>query len=445
MGIRHVSTIAERVAMVRQRYGEGVSRRCAAARMGYGRSWVRHWSRRYRQGGEAALAPSRKPGRGPLASFPTVVRAAVLAYRREHPCIGARRALVALAQEPLLRGQALPTVRTVERAWKQAGLLPPRTPATRPPPPAALPPAAPHAVWQLDHQDHLSARGIGTGIVLQSIRDPHAALTVGADVFWGPGGASTVAEDHLFDALRRRFVQWGLPQTLSVDRGVRFLGQAQRTFPSRLELLCAGWGVRVHQIRPGHPTDQGAVERVHQTLDAVFVGPTYAALPALQAALDTHLADLNERFPSRAKGCGGRPPLVVHPTARHSGRPFDPAREWDTFDLAAVHRYLATWRWYRTADKQGAQISFGHRNYSLGKAYRGATVALRFLAEPAVMVVYALGTAPAEWGPEIKRFPCPFFAKARILGSSQVAWRPSDAGRAQLHDAPVLTTMGASL
>jgi len=349
-----------------------------------------------------------------------------------------------LDQDPTLRGERLPAVRTLERAWKQAGLLASHPPVTKPPPTSALPPPQPHAVWQLDHQDHLSATGIGTGLVLQSIRDPHAALTIGADVFWGPGGAYTVADDLLFDALRRRFVQWGRPETLSVDRGVRFLGQAQRTFPSRLELLCVGWGVRVHQIRPGRPTDQGAVERLHQTLDAVFIGPTFADLPALQAALDTHQADLNERFPSRAKGCAGQAPLIVHPHAGHSDRPFDPAQEWETFDLAAVHRFLATWKWYRTADKHGAQVSFGHRNYSLGKAYRGTTVALRFSADPPEVVVYELGVASEDLGPEIKRFHCPFFDKERILGDSTVAWRPPRPGVHE-HDAPLLMTGGPSL
>jgi hypothetical protein len=444
MRARRLSTIADRLELIRLRYGEGLSRRAVGGRLGYSRKWVRHWSRRYRQGGEAALQARAHPRPGPLAEFGPAVGRAVVAYRRRYPRIGARRARVVLEQDPTLRGERLPSVRTIERAWKQAGLLTGGPPTTKPPPTPALPPAQPHAVWQLDHQDHLSAVGIGTGIVLQSTRDPHAALTIGADVFWGPGGAYTVAEDLLFDALRRRFVQWGLPQAISVDRGVRFLGQAQRTFPSRFELLCVGWGISVHQIRPGRPTDQGAVERLHQTLDAVFVGPSFDDLPALQAALNTHQADLNERFPSRAKGCHGRPPLIVHPLARHSGRSYDPAREWDTFDLAAVHRFLATWKWYRTADKQGAQVSFGHRNYGLGKAYRGMTVALRFLPDPPEVVVYELGSTPDDLGPEIRRFPCPFFEKGRIWGYSTVAWRPPGAG-VHDRDAPPLMTGGPSL
>jgi hypothetical protein len=71
---------------------------------------------------------------------------------------------------------------------------------------------------------------------------PAAGLTIGADVFAERRGAHAVSEDAILDALRRHFVQWGLPRAIQVDGGVRFLGQSQRTFPSRFELFCAGLG-----------------------------------------------------------------------------------------------------------------------------------------------------------------------------------------------------------
>lgn len=444
MDVRRISTIPERIEMVQCRFGQGMSRRAVAAHCGYSRSWVRTWSRRYRAGGEAALVSVAPPPPGPLAHFPTAVRAAVLAFRRQHPSLGARWAVVALAKDESLRGQPVPSVRTIERAWKQEGLLVRRVPASRAPSTPPLPVPAPHAVWQLDHQDHLQAPQIPEPLVMQSVRDPQTGLAIGADVFAGPHGAHAVPEDTLFDAVRRRLEQWGKPASFAVDRGVRFLGQPQRTFPSRFELLCAGWGIPLHQTRPGHPTDNGAVERQHLTIDAFFAGATATDLPALQAFLDAHLTDLNERFPSRAKGCGGRPPLVAHPTARHSGRPFVPDQEWATFDMAAVHQRLAAWRWHRRADKHGAQISFGHRNYSLGAAHRGEVVALRFDPAAAEVVVSALGTTPETLGPEIKRFHCPFFDKDHILGSSQVAWRPPAAG-AEPADASAVIPEGPSL
>jgi hypothetical protein len=441
---RHRSTIADRLELVRLRFTEHVSRRTAAVRLGYSRSWVRRWSRRSRRGGEAALTPPAPPAPGPLARFRAPLAAAVLASRREHPRLGARRARLALEMNPVFRGEVLPSPRTIERAWKHAGLLPTRVPRTQAPPLSPGPTAAPHAVWQIDHQDHLTATGITSLLVLQTIRDPHAGLTIGGDIFRGPRGASGVPEDDLFDALRRRMAQWGKPTMLSVDGALRFLGQPQRTFPSRLELLCAGWGIVVHQIRPGRPTDHGSVERTHQILDAVVIGPPYPDPAALQTALDDHLTALNERFPSRAKNCRGQPPLVAFPQGRHSGRPFAPAQEWATFDLLAVDRFLAGWTWYRRAYKANGQISFANRNIGLGQAHAGTVVVLRFDPTTREVIAATLGSAPDQPGVEIKRFLCPTFTKEAILGSSTVASRPLDPG-AHSNDAPPLQPGGTTL
>jgi energy-coupling factor transporter ATP-binding protein EcfA2 len=79
-----------------------------------------------RHGTEVALQTLRPPAAGPLATFPPAVAKAVLAYRHAHPGVGARRAQVALQQDPALRGLPLPDWRTIHRAWVAAGLVTPR-------------------------------------------------------------------------------------------------------------------------------------------------------------------------------------------------------------------------------------------------------------------------------------------------------------------------------
>src|SRR5438128_2897965 len=210
MHTRHSSRIEDRLNMVRLRTTEGQSRRQAAQSLGFSREWVRKWWRRYRDGGEAALQTPRSPAPGPLADFPPAVAAAVLAYRRTHPHLGARRAWVALQHDPALAGQPLPSPRTMHRAWVHAGLVTPRglrTEAPPAPPPVSL--DEPHAVWQIDHQDGLPVQGPSAPVVLQSVRAPAAGLTIGADVFAERRGAHAVSEDAILDALRRCFAQWG--------------------------------------------------------------------------------------------------------------------------------------------------------------------------------------------------------------------------------------------
>lgn len=425
---RRTSSVADRWLMIQAKEA-GTPLRRASRGLGFSRDWGRRWWRAYRDGGAAALAPARPAGPGPLATFAPAVREAVLALRRTHPRLGARRALVVLAADAALAGQRLPSASTVHRAWVAAGLVAPRPPRDSPPPPPPLPadPADPHAVWQIDHQDGLPVAGLAAPVVLQGVRAPAAGLIVGADLFASRGGANAVPLDDILDGVRRCFVRFGRPRALSVDGGLHFLGRPQRSLPSRLELFCAGLAVAVAPIRPGRPTDHGAVERQHATLDGALLGPTFADLAAAQAALDAHVGLLNGRFPSRARVCGGVPPLTAHPGAAHSGRPYDPATEWETFDLAAVDGVLRGWSWVRRVSPNG-QLSFANRNVGVGRAHAGQVLRLSFDPADRAVVVRAPATAPGEEGPELKRFACAAFAKATILGTSTVASHPTPAG-----------------
>jgi transposase InsO family protein len=428
---RPASTIPQRLEVVHLKVSLGYTHRQAATALGYSRSWARKWVRRSRRGGLVGLQPTAARLAHPLVRFSPAVAAAARAYRSSHPLVGARRVVVELEQDPALQGQRLPDARTLHRFFVAAGLVRRRVPPDQLPPPAPPgPPAEPHAVWQIDHQDHLRLAGLAELSVLQSIRAPRVGLTIGADLFAGPHGAHAVAADALLDALRRHLARWGRPRWIQVDHAPGFLGRPQRQFPSRFELFCAGLGIGVVPIRPGRPTDNGAVERLHYTLDAVLLGPHFVDRGHAQRSLDAHIETLNTRFPSRARGCQGQPPLVAHPYARHSGRPYAPAREWTTFDLDAVDRLLAGWRWYRQVGKSTPQISFGHLNLHLGAAYAGQVVALHFDPTDRQVVVCTLGPTKDLDGPEIRRFRCPAFEKVTILGSSLLTGRPSSAPEA---------------
>ena len=428
MDPRRRSSVADRMQLI-ELVGQGLTLRKASAALGFSRDWGRRWRRRYGRQGLTALDPPPPPPRGALATFSSIVQTQVLAIRHQYPLLGARRAVLLLETDPTLRGQPLPSARTIHRAWVAAGLVTPTAAREAPPRAPALPvdPGDPHAVWPIDHQDGIRVPGLETPVVLQDVRAPAAGVIVGADLFAGPRGAHAVPMDTVLDGLRGCFVRFGKPRARSVDAGLHFLGQSQRSFPSRCELFCAGLSIAVVPIRPARPTDHGAVERQHRTLDGFLLGPARASLPEAQAALDAHVTALNTRFRSRARVCAGSPPLTAHPAARHSGRPYDPAAEWDRFDLAAVHRLLATWRWCRKVSPPG-QISFADRHVGVDRTLAGTYVQLRFDPADRQMVVYAPGVAPATLGPEPRRFACPAFTKATVLGSSRIAPHPPNAG-----------------
>lgn len=79
---------------------------------------------------------------------------------------------------------------------------------------------------------------------------------------------------------------------------------------------------------PRRPTDQAEVEREHLTLaEMAWKGQTFSDVAALQQTLDETRSFYNHTYPSQAGRCNGKPPLQVYPSARSSGRPFDPAQE----------------------------------------------------------------------------------------------------------------------
>ena len=61
-----------------------------AEKTGWSYYCVRHWWRRFREGGREALAPEdRRKQRGIMSKFPGVVRFAILRIKKEHPGWGA--------------------------------------------------------------------------------------------------------------------------------------------------------------------------------------------------------------------------------------------------------------------------------------------------------------------------------------------------------------------
>ena len=153
---------------------------------------------------------------------------------------------------------------------------------------------------------------------------------------------------------------------------------------------------------------------------------TFAQVTDLQAALDDRRQRYNTQLPVTAADCDGQPPLTVHPSARFSGRPFQPELEWKLFDLKRVDAFLAQQVWIRHVGEQG-QLGVGATHYYLGRKQAFQTVTVRFqplarvfrfesaagmhLADmPARELDQAdlIGYAPlTEGGPLIFQFPLP--------------------------------------
>jgi hypothetical protein len=104
-------------------------------------------------------------------------------------------------------------------------------------------------------------------------------------------------------------------------------------------------------------------------------------------------------------GQEGQSRLAAHPELRHNPRRFAGPEAWD---LALVQAVLAQGHWPRLVGKKG-QITLYHRAYSVGRAYAGQTVYVRY--DPATQ----------EWvvadrrDQEIKRWAATALTRERIL------------------------------
>jgi hypothetical protein len=182
------------------------------------------------------------------------------------------------------------------------------------------------------------------------------------------------------ETLREAFSHWGLPLEIQTDHEVVYTGAPGTDFPTTFTLWLVGLGLRHVSSRDRRPTDQAQVERGHRTLAEMSWKDTPSqTLAQLQALVDERRARYNQELPVRAAHCQGQPPLVAHPAAAHSGRPFARAVEWELFDLARVDRYLAQFTWIRQISTPG-QVSLGRYPYYVGHL-PSPSVAVRFLPQ----------------------------------------------------------------
>lgn len=140
-------------------------------------STVRACWHRFKKRGREGLAPdySRcgRPGPRPEDRLYRAARYLKFLHRRW----GAP--LIRLRLEQRYGPEDLPSLRTLQRWFKHAGLTQPRKQLPQPEPTWAK---APHAVWQLDAKEHLRL-GSGQHACYLTIVDEHSGALLGAPVF----------------------------------------------------------------------------------------------------------------------------------------------------------------------------------------------------------------------------------------------------------------------
>lgn len=427
------TTVAQR-RKFHELHQSGSSYEEIAERFGVSKECVRYWCRRQRDGKGCETYYHRAPT-GLLSHFALKVRYVILRLRLEHPRWGPNRIRAQLKKRPSLRGLPLPSEASIGRylhQWRRFR----RKPKKRTLRPSAPSPTRVHQCWQIDFKVGIRLAN-DLRVNLHTVRDPVGEAYIGDFVYATGKRQGRVKMEEVRAVLRRCFARWGtLPDEVQTDEEPVLVNPDSEAFPSVFTLWLKGLGVEHRVIH--HVTSNAQVERCHRTVnDYAVVGNEDNPPEALQAILDQSTNELNFELPSRAKGCAGLPPVVVHPELLHPLRSFQPEQELALFDLKRVDAYLSTFTWRRIVDQNG-RVSLGGKRgrYSVGRTYARREVVVRFDPEDRHFV-FSEANAPEN---VIKRLPAKGLEVTDLTGLA--AW-PTGLGPQQL-PLPLLLTKGVN-
>lgn len=342
---------------------------------------VRKWRRLYQKEGRGGLASRMgRPATGPLGSRPQELRQAICDLRTVHPGWGPDTLLDALKHDPTWSKYTLPRRTQLAAFLKEQGLTRRYNKHSGVPQPLHEKPSEAHQEWQMDAQGHVRVKGIGKVSTINII-DIRSRLKVESC----PRHKRKPGKVDFILALRRAFLQCGLPRRISLDHDAAFFQNTSTSpFPMPMHLWLVALGIEVVFIRPRRPTDHAIVERHHQTIEnQALKGAVCSSTELLWQRMDERRRVLNCRLPTKA--LNDRAPLEAFPNAVWSGRPYRPEWEADLLSLESVYRYLADGRWFRRIFTNG-HFAIGGHSYYIGNQYAEREVEITFDPEHVAFV-----------------------------------------------------------
>lgn len=359
-----------------------------------------------------------RPASGILSTYPAEMGQKAVEFKQAHPHWGPANVLVELRQHFGDRYELYPSASRLSALFKaRCPQAVQRRSPPAPPPEAPTPARQIHQCWQVDAKEaiHLADGQIASFL---DVRDPVSGVMIASQAFLTTLTPTTYRKLSLAEIQathRQAFSQWGRPAEIQTDHEDVFAGANQSDFPMPFTLWLVGLGIRHTFSRQRCPTDQAQIERNHRTLGEMsWKDQPPQDLADLQRQLDEARCRYNRLFPAHAADCQGLPPLVRHPQAGCSNRPYQSSSEWVLFDLAAVDDFLAQSRWRRKVDRNGVAF-VGNRPYYLGKDHKHPTVLVRFQPQERSFVF------ENESGERIKILPAKGLDKSDLTGLTPAA------------------------
>ena len=303
---------------------------------------------------------------GALSTFSPIIKLQILKLRKQYPGWGAKTIHTELGLDGAFSGFSLPSIRTIGMFLKQQGLVD-RYDKHAPMPQSEIQRAQrPHQIWQLDAQGGCKLKGIGC-IAMINIKDVYTKTYCMAFPNRKKSIYGFSKRSDYQCALRMAFMEHGLPERLQTDHeGVFHENKGKSPFPTLLHLWLIALGISQSFSRFNIPTDQGAVERMHQTMEKQAVrGIEYTDWETLFNFCQSRRRFLNRDLP--CSNLNNQSPYQAFAQAKHSGRYYHPQLEEQMLDLNKVYDFLGQGKWYRRVSKLRSS-TLGGQVYYLAEA-----------------------------------------------------------------------------
>ncbi len=252
--------------------------------------------------GDRSRAPRSHPNETPRA-----IAERLIAAKQVHPTWGPKKLVAWLRRdEPQV---CWPAPSTAGNILDRTGLVKRRKRRRRATPWSEPFAAAQHPndVWSIDFKGWFRTEN-GVRIDPLTVQDAATRYLLVCNGLPQPNGPQVQR------VLERAFRQYGLPRAIRSDNGPPFASVGLASL-SPLAIWWVKLGIVLERIEPGHPEQNGRLERLHRTLKAETASPPQANPRRQQRAFDAFRHTYNEERPHEA--LGQQPPARrYHPSLR---------------------------------------------------------------------------------------------------------------------------------
>jgi putative transposase len=313
------------------------------------------WMQRREQEGVSGLRNrSRQPAAPAVEQQKRWLKRAV-ALRRARRAWGAKKLRVLLGEKYGWEG--LPSVRTLERWWKEKGLLRAWRPARRGPAvphPGLTVAHVPQQVWTIDFKGWYRTRD-GVRQEPLTVRDLFTRYVLAVCLLPNQNDA------NVRRVFGRLFREHGLPRAIRVDNGSPFGGKGALGL-TRLSVWWLRLGIQVEFTRPARPGDNAGHEQMHAVFAAEIAADPGANRTTEQRRIERWRKRYNEERPHEALA-GKRPSALYERSARRMP--------------AALPEVVYPAGWAQRRVRPHGDIKWDGRLRFIGRAFVRQTVGLK--------------------------------------------------------------------